>query len=607
MTTLGISGATNHFAPQAAQNPGMFLTGPQSGRPEDIAWSYLRSNKSAWNLTDDDLADVVTTDQYTDEYNGVTHIYLRQRFNGIEVNQANISINIARDGSVINVGNDFVANGRALINTKTPTLLPEQAANNAAQHLQLKPTKSFVAAQQRSQAADRATTVSDGGIATKPIQAKLMYQRTEKSLQLAWNLEIEEVGAQNYWSVRVDAKNGAVLDQNNYVIHEDFAAQAEQAGQSEPSNAQPQAAVSPNAVMVGGGSYRAYALPVESPIHGARTLVSDPADSIASPYGWHDTNGAAGAEYTTTRGNNVNALEDGNHVGFQPSGGASLAFDFPIDLTQGPDAYESGAITNLFYMNNMMHDVMYRHGFTEAAGNYQTNNYGRGGSGNDAVNADAQDGSGTNNANFSAPPDGSAGRMQMYLWTQVTPQRDGDLDNGIIAHEYGHGISIRLTGGPANSSCLNNNEQGGEGWSDYFGINLTMESGDTGADKRGVGNYALGQPTTGNGIRAYPYSTNMTIDPRTYNSIKTAAVPHGVGSVWAAMLWEMNWALVNQYGFDPNIYTGTGGNNIALQLVLDGLKLQKCSPGFVDSRNAILQADQNNNGGVNQCLIWGAL
>ena len=133
-----------------------------------------------------------------------------------------------------------------------------------------------------------------------------------------------------------------------------------------------------------------------------------------------------------------------------------------------------------------------------------------------------------------------------------------------------------------------------------------MEPGDTGADKRGVGNYALGQPTTGNGIRAYPYSTNMSIDPRTYDAIKTAAIPHGVGSVWAAMLWEMNWALVNQYGFNPDIYGTTGGNNIALQLVLDGLKLQKCSPGFVDARNAILQADQTNNGGANQCIIWTA-
>ncbi len=58
--------------------------------------------------------------------------------------------------------------------------------------------------------------------------------------------------------------------------------------------------------------------------------------------------------------------------------------------------------------------------------------------------------------------------MQMYIWTHTTPNRDGDLDNGIIVHEYGHGVSNRLAGGPANTSCLNNQEQMGEGWSDYF-------------------------------------------------------------------------------------------------------------------------------------------
>lgn len=47
-------------------------------------------------------------------------------------------------------------------------------------------------------------------------------------------------------------------------------------------------------------------------------------------------------------------------------------------------------------------------------------------------------------------------------------QRDGDLDNVIIAHEYGHGISNRLTGGPSQAGCLQNEEQMGEGWSDYL-------------------------------------------------------------------------------------------------------------------------------------------
>ena len=101
----------------------------------------------------------------------------------------------------------------------------------------------------------------------------------------------------------------------------------------------------------------------------------------------------------------------------------------------------------------------------------------------DSVRSEAQDGSGTCNANFSTPTDGGRGRMQMY----VCGTRDGDFDNGVVVHEYGHGISTRLTGGAGSSGCLNNTEQMGEGWSDYFGLVLTMEPGDAGTDSRGIG------------------------------------------------------------------------------------------------------------------------
>jgi PKD repeat protein len=43
---------------------------------------------------------------------------------------------------------------------------------------------------------------------------------------------------------------------------------------------------------------------------------------------------------------------------------------------------------------------------------------------------------------------------------------------------------------------------------------------------------------------------------------------------------------------------------MTMQLVIDGLKLQPCSPGFVDGRDAILRADSILYGGANRCLIW---
>ena len=72
---------------------------------------------------------------------------------------------------------------------------------------------------------------------------------------------------------------------------------------------------------------------------------------------------------------------------------------------------------NLFYFNNVIHDTLYEHGFDEAAGNFQEDNGSAGGLGSDSVNAEAQDGSGTDNANFATPADGSNPRMQMYLWS----------------------------------------------------------------------------------------------------------------------------------------------------------------------------------------------
>ena len=69
-------------------------------------------------------------------------------------------------------------------------------------------------------------------------------------------------------------------------------------------------------------------------------------------------------------------------------------FDYPLNLEKQPSTYIDAAIVNLFYWNNIIHDLFYVYGFTESAGNFQINNFGKGGKGNDAVIANAQDGSG---------------------------------------------------------------------------------------------------------------------------------------------------------------------------------------------------------------------
>jgi len=289
---------------------------------------------------------------------------------------------------------------------------------------------------------------------------------------------------------------------------------------------------------------------------------------------------------------------------YRPDGGASLNFAFPVDFTVEPDKYKDATVTNLFYWNNLIHDVFYAAGFIEDSGNFQENNFGLGGKGIDAVQANAQDGSGFNNANFMTPPDGQRPRMRMYLWNAQRPMRDGDLDSGIIVHEYGHGISNRLTGGPSNVNCLQSLQSGGmgEGWSDFWAVCFQMKETTKSTDSFPMGAYA----NWGKGIRPFPYATNFQIDPQTfgYLNMNNYQAVHAIGSVWCTILNEVYWEFVNNYGFNPDWYNGQAGNNILFQDVVDGLKLQPCNPTFVDARNAILLADSVNYDGEHVCNLW---
>jgi len=191
----------------------------------------------------------------------------------------------------------------------------------------------------------------------------------------------------------------------------------------------------------------------------------------------------------------------------------------------------------------------------------------------------------------------------------------GSFDSGITTHEYTHGISQRLTGGRSQSSCLSNLEEMGEGWSDFLGLVATHQAGDLGTDARGIGIYADRTTPGERGIRRYPYSTDMTINPQTYNDIRFTGFggiesegrrrgEHEVGEVWASMLWDMYWKFIDEYGFDLNWTNRESGNSKAIQLVFEGMAIQKCNPGFIDGRKAILSADEALHNGENQCLIW---
>lgn len=198
---------------------------------------------------------------------------------------------------------------------------------------------------------------------------------------------------------------------------------------------------------------------------------------------------------------------------------------------------------------------------------------------------------------------------QAQITNQLPVLVDGDFDAGIIAHEYAHGITNRLTGGPLNVNCLSNLEQGGEGWSDYFGLAMTTKVGDNPYKKRGLATWPVGQAPSGEGIRPTPYSVDLNVCPANYEMLKdlvNISQPHGIGYIWCSMLWDLHWALTNQSGFEADIYKSNSnfGNIKAHKIILQGLKLQACQPGFVDARNAILKADSLLYNGSHACLIW---
>jgi hypothetical protein len=193
------------------------------------------------------------------------------------------------------------------------------------------------------------------------------------------------------------------------------------------------------------------------------------------------------------------------------------------------------------------------------------------------------------------------------------PMRDASLDNGIIIHEYTHGVTNRLTGGPSTTNCLSNAEQPGEGWSDYFALMLTTDwrkAGiEDGAIPRSIGAFVLGQQQSGKGIRDYYYTTNKALNPLHYGMMAAMeGNAHKIGEIWCATLWDLTWMLIRNHGIDSNILDPniSGGNTIAMKLVLEGIRLQPCSPGFLDARNAILLADTLFFQGKYSCLIWKA-
>jgi len=749
------------------------VTAQRSASITAIVDEVLLSHIEEWQLSKEDVSDYKISSYHTTKHNGVTHVYLNQTIDGVPIHNAISNFSYKNDKTFI-ASNRFIQDARSKIIGSASVLAADAAVHSFAKHHDVSIPKKL----KRLNTDDSDQhQFSAPELSELKINAKKKYFVTkENKLILTWRVEALVKGTTDYWASFISAEDGSLISSTNMTTsckfhkhtytNQDRLCRTNKA-LKQNENIQINEDINQENV-ADGSQYLVYPLPLESPAEGNQVLLTEPALEAASPFGWHDTDGVEGPEHTISRGNNVHAFNNASGNGrtnsIQTDGGASLSFNFPHSKAGEPIPNIDSDITQLFYLNNWMHDFSYFFGFDEAAGNFQSNNYGNAGRGGDEVEARSLEGLDDedrfNNAQFASPSDGSNGVMFMFPWTfsdvelnflsptddiiplpftigsfgvpevagrtigslvllidsggvsmtdacdslinapalsgnialidrgtcdfsfkvfqaqeagaiavivvnnqgdqlvsmdpgenaedvtipsaflrqsdgeylknllldgkDVTFEFDADVptprilsgsfDNGVVNHEYGHGISIRMTGGRSQSSCLNADEQMGEGWSDFLSLVTTAKADDLGTDSRGLGIFIDRAGSQVNGIRRFPYSTDMSINNQTYHDIRfTGFDPdgprrgeHEVGEVWASMLWDMYWAFVEQDGFDPDWKNRESGNYKAIQLVFDGMAMQRCNPGFEDGRNAILAADEVSFNGANQCLIWKA-
>ena len=193
--------------------PAIGVAGEASAR--DIAQQYLRVHAADLGLTSADVADVIVTSELLNEHSGVTHVYLRQRFNGIEVHGAVMNVNVAQDGRVFGVGSSFVPNLAGVIRGAAPVQDAAESAAAAAAHLGKRPKSPFAVIHARGGPA-REVTLSDGGVSAAPIPARLVYEPLASGeVVLSWLMTIEDPDSSHVWEMSLDASTGELLEQTD--------------------------------------------------------------------------------------------------------------------------------------------------------------------------------------------------------------------------------------------------------------------------------------------------------------------------------------------------------------------------------------------------------
>ncbi len=604
-----------------------YLTTPSGAKHSDILRNFARQNELLVGVDAGQIDALKVTADYTNPAGNMSFASLEQDINGIPVFRGEIKAGFTRSGEIIRVINNL-APGLDYSSLSTDFGDPANAVAAAASNINYKLTNADTT-RNNAASTDLKVVFGEGDWATT---AEKMYFPTEPGVaRTAWRVLIWE--PVNAYYVIVDAQTGTMLWRKN--ISEDQTQSATYNVYANPlsiiNTADSPAPLTPGPINPGLGTQGTLLARTDV------TLIGNEGTLSFNNNGWI-TDGA-----NITDGNNLEAGidRDGiNGVDATQAGTPNRVFTStwnPPPGNPGPGdtpltaQAQRGAVIQMFYIMNRYHDALYQLGFNEQARNFQTDNFGRGGAGNDRVSAEGQDSSGTNNANFSTPADGGRGRMQMYIFTGPNPQRDGTADADIIIHEVTHGTSNRLHG---NGSGLSSNMSRGmgEGWGDWFGFALLSASDDPVNGVYAGGGHLLlngfGAIGTANyyyGIRRFPKATmastggpnNRPFNPLTFADIDAsqmnltdgafpamsgphiatqASQVHAAGEVWSSALWEVRGLMITRLGH-------VAGNQRAMQVVTDGMKLAPLGPTFLQERNAILAAAQSF-GGADVADVW---
>lgn len=611
-----------------------FLTGPAAGSRVDMLRNFAKQNSELIGVNDEQVNQLKVTADYTNPDGVLSFVHLEQQIDGVPVFRGEIKAGFTKSNEIIRVINNL-APGVEYNSVSKSFGDPLQAVTHAARHINVDVSTLDLSVNE-SASSDNKTVFGRGDWATT---AERMYFPTEPGVVVpAHRVLIWQ--PVNAFYVIVDANTGTMLWRKN-ITEDQTQAATYQVYRNTPAMidvADSPAPLSPGPIDPALGTQGALLTRANV------TRIGNEAPYTFVNNGWitdgaNSTDGnfnEAGIDRDGTNG--VDAPQPGDTAcpgagcrvftsTWNPPPGNPAPGDAPLTA-----AAQRGAVIQMFYVMNWYQSEMYRLGFTEQAFNFQTDNFGRGGTGNDRVSSEGQDSSGTNNANFSTPADGGRGRMQMFLWTGPDPDRDGTADADIIIHEVTHGLSNRLHG---NASGLSTNMARGmgEGWSDFYGHAMLSEPTDPANGVYTTGGYstlAVASGFTGNfyyGIRRYPKAplqftggannkphnayrfsdinagcaTRFTTDNFAFNrgpiGSATCDQVHNIGEIWSSILWEVRHRMITRLGW-------ADGNRKTLQWVTDGMKLAPLGPTLVSERNAILAAVQASGTPADLADFW---